>query len=808
MVTGPVLKYLLKDDESLESYLQGMMPSYKDIRRRLFLKLRSEDRNIPDHHYHLLKEMDLGGIDDLSVMLSKGIGNMASAYLELRGKRIYVKPPKQNEWQELITYLPPLLQQAALLLRLRPLSHTVSNIQLATYYAEYIYPNTRYTCLPYPYIPKLEAFIANSNGFHDLHMHLNGTTEVDRVWQDCLHAPASVYAELKTGWQNEMVKEQLEQESHLLSPFKFYNMLLVAQRLRKLFFSFVFIPEEKENRNNFNSLNSLLFSLLRKDEGPPRGNFEHPFRCLVSNETIADSSNLMSVECLMYVLVLSCIENTNNPALASLFHFYLLINGLSNRLLVQQTHQYGFDQFQKHTINELRTFSERFYRNRFFQLHGNDMRNIAVLEGRFSPKQTEADSIALLKAIEEGWVALERQLQLAHPPKTESCQIIKPPELILIAHFIKRKEKINESTLVRHQSLRSDVWKKGEVLALLKKNHPTYCRRIVGIDAASNEFDAPPEVFAPVFRKMRRSGFNHFTYHAGEDFFHVISGLRAIYEAVEFNELQIGDRIGHATATGLSAIQWISAVGNKLYIRQGEWLDNLIFVYYLITDSKQNSLHHLLPALVHQIQEIASFILGRSYPVYALAQAWLARRYCPLHVLATNKSIARRLTVFDDEEWCDIQQANITQECKEILFDYHCPTKRKFYLKPVLVDTSLLFNEDIIEMLQKEVLLWMHQKEIVIETLPTSNVRIGHHKNYKSYHLWNWLKWEEEGLPIPPVVLGTDDAGIFATNIYNEYANIYCCLTNSHNVSHVKAMQFIERLERNASVYKFRDLNT
>ena len=44
----------------------------------------------------------------------------------------------------------------------------------------------------------------------------------------------------------------------------------------------------------------------------------------------------------------------------------------------------------------------------------------------------------------------------------------------------------------------------------------------------------------------------------------------------------------------------------------------------------------------------------------------------------------------------------------------------------------------------------------MIETLPTSNIRISHHYNYDTYHLWNWLKWEKEGkaIPICPEQLG------------------------------------------------------
>ena len=92
----------------------------------------------------------------------------------------------------------------------------------------------------------------------------------------------------------------------------------------------------------------------------------------------------------------------------------------------------------------------------------------------------------------------------------------------------------------------------------MKNNNSPFAKYIVGIDAAASEFDAPPEVFAPAFRYLKRNGFKHFTYHAGEDFYHLLGGLRCIYEAVDFLNLSYGDRIGHATAAGISPVSGVS----------------------------------------------------------------------------------------------------------------------------------------------------------------------------------------------------------------------------------------------------------
>ena len=121
-----------------------------------------------------------------------------------------------------------------------------------------------------------------------------------------------------------------------------------------------------------------------------------------------------------------------------------------------------------------------------------------------------------------------------------------------------------------------------------------------------------------------------------------------------------------------------------------------------------------------------------------------------------------------------------------------------------MVDAYDIFGEKELVCLQKLLLRVMHQKQIVIETLPTSNVIIGHHHSFSTYHLYNWYRWSKDGEKIPAIVVGTDDAGIFATNIYNEYCHIYCMLVFDKGLSPYEAMDYIERLVHNAKVYAFK----
>jgi adenosine deaminase len=794
------LKFFLSDTESLASYNHGNFVSFNDIERRLFLKAREQDRAVPDSYYLLAKDETFKQLDSIGDILTKGLKKLSEDYLELDGVRVHVKTTMQTQWQELITFIPPLLLQA-IFLQNKIAIDAKDNAALASVVKNYLLPNTKYTAIPNARIPQLDHYLTQQQGLHDLHMHLNGALETDQVWQDYLFTPESIYHDLKEAFGNPKTKEQLEQESHLLEPKTYVSLLKSAQALRRFFFDYLFSTGESLAPNKY-----VLLQKILNHHSDYQGSYKHPFLSLIGSDN--SSSYPMSIEALMYLLMLDEIRKHKNETLAGFFHFYLLILGLTNRLLVQQTHQNGFDQFQKHTLNGLREQSERIYRRRYYQMHGNGSRHLHFLEGRFSPKKTKQESIIFINDIWNGWEEMCKRLEELKKEGDE--KIFDKPQLRLIAHFIKKADN-RPDDFVRHKHLRYDLWQRGKVLALLLSNHEKYRKRVVAVDAAANEFDASPEVFAPVFRLMRRYGVKHFTYHAGEDFYHIPGGLRAIYEAITFCNLQKGDRIGHATATGLPAVQWAQVVGNHILIRQGEYLDDLIFIYHLIIEAKIESLHGIIPFLVNKIQDLSFHIYNDHYPVTVLERAWLMRQCCPVHLLEEDRECANLKLIFSDEEWQFPLDAKFIDSRKNIksakawkVFEkYHSKACKNHHHKIISVHPFEIIKIEQIELLQLALLKEMNRREIVIETLPSSNVRIGFHKDFSTYHLYNWIKWREEGKSIPPIVVGSDDTGIFATNIYNEYANIYCAMLNHHHMSHAQVMEVIKKLDEDSRIYRF-----
>jgi len=503
-------------------------------------------------------------------------------------------------------------------------------------------------------------------------------------------------------------------------------------------------------------------------------------------------------------MVMDRIEVSGNDKLAACFHHYLLILGLFNRFLVQQTNQYGFDQFQKITVNSFRDVPEKQYERRFFQLHGNDSLNLAVLEGRFAPKITAVETIRLVRQIVRGWEHFTDNSKYNSPRDK--------PQLRLVCHFIKEtdKNKLDDknnlpSLLIRHRNLRIMNWRKAQALLQAYDEDETVRQFLCGIDAASNELEAPPEVFSPVYRYLRRKGLRHFTYHAGEDFHHLIGGLRAMFEAVVFLDLRRGDRIGHGTAAGIDPELWLDCAGEELVMSQGEWLDDLLFAVFLIEKTPAAGLNSKLPLLHSTIAEVAHDIYRENFTTHNCTMAWLARRFCPFHLLY-DADESMGMTTWSRDEWLACELVRQDNEVMALLKLYHQADCRLRYHRKVKIRSTRLFSADDLRQLQNILLADLHQHEIVLEVLPTSNVRISHYKDLSEHHLWRWLdlkKDKQSFSNFPPVVIGTDDTGIFSTNIYNEYSQIYHQLIRTHKLEYDQAAKVIQGIVENGKVYGF-----
>lgn len=785
MVEESVFIHLLSDDKSLACYFNGKPVLFNKIKQQLTLINRSQNTRIPNHFYKLKEKVEFEEVDNICLLITTGLYKLANEHLHPAsfGSQIKVKHEMFASWQKLITIVPPLILQSIIIYNTNKLS-SFKTSEIQQYWQTQIRSNFTYTAIPFPLSKPMEQILESKKGFNDLHIHLNGSVEADTVWLDFLSNPYQIYKNLKLGFLNQKVAQQFEQESFLLNPLKFFKLICIARKLRQVFYLVLFSKENISILNN--STNRLLVEIVYSNKYETGyQNFQHPFKKLIPPLNTNESE--LSVEAMMYVIIFKELEDNKRESLATLFHFYLLIKGLCNRLLVQQVHQNGFDQFQMHTLNKLREFTEETYHQRFLQMHGNNSNILKILEGRFSPKSSKDANILFIKSIMKGWSKLTKSIPSGYTH----------PTLKLIAHFIKKADD-NKCKWVKHRTLRFDIFKKAAFLNAVQREK--IFDNLVGIDAAANELDTPPEVFAPVFRMMRKEQkYEKFTYHVGEDFYHIISGLRAIFEAVEFLGLKEGDRLGHVTAAGIDPNIWLDIFESNIFISKGEWLDNLVFVRYVMHTYMNLQLDVDLENIEIEIEQLILEIYGEAYLINDYTEAWRMRKFCPILAFCDTIDEAKDKEVFDRNEWREIN-AEVSPLSKKILKMYHYKAVRKKYNEIISISKHEIFDFHSITSVQKCILELITKKGIVIEVLPTSNVRISNYENYDHHHIFRWKQFETAGLKVPNIILGSDDTGIFATNIFNEYAHIYI---QALKESHIEADEFVERLLDNADKCHF-----
>lgn len=824
-----ILRQLLKDQRSLEDYLAGNPPKFSTIASRLRIQERNHNRKVPDHYYKNQERVHLENINDLGTLLVEGTHQMASELLEYKNGRVVVKANKLVQWQELITFVSPSFCIASVIYHeCKFNSERYRNSDLSAFMFKCVLPSVQHSTLPITSYPQFNELLKEDKGFHDLHVHLSGSTEIDKVFQYFLNNAKGVSREFKKAYfkDEHVIREQLEQEESKSDPHLFFRRLNAARTVRSAICDSLIKPRSSSttsgkicesilpSKGDIFRASNLIDALVPPTSGHPMSKLF--YADIYKNVHLCE----IALEVMMYIMTFERIDKTKSNRIAQLLHCYLLIWGSINRMMVQQIDHFGFEQFGKITDNKLRDLIETKFDDRFRQLNGNEQKFLRFLEARFSPKRSVAENRFLLTNIIKDFTEYESKFSSLTKPKciigtqenNDTAKGTEPPQLKLVGHFIKKAEKKPPvSSLsynsVRHASLYREIHKKANALLMVRKD-PKFSRYLSGIDAASNELVTPPAVFGPAYRYLRKNGINHFTYHVGEDFVHLLSGLRSIFEAVEFLDLRQGDRIGHGTAAAIDATLWSRMVGDELYIKKGEWLDNLIFLHYFIMSRlKCHSLSGLLDIIGFEISKFGEEIYRKNYSTNEYTNAWLMRKYYP-QFLFKDFSDSYLEPYFDFKEWFEIQDKFRSRNLKQLAQAYHGSRNRIEYDKLIKIKAAEIFDIDALKALQDSILEMLYEKEIVIETLPTSNVRISYYDTIQDHHIWRLLNITDNPIDtakkvVPPVVVGSDDPGIFSTNIFIEYALIYETLVDKFKMDRNDAIDQIKKLERNSFNYRF-----
>lgn len=497
-------------------------------------------------------------------------------------------------------------------------------------------------------------------------------------------------------------------------------------------------------------------------------------------------------------------------------YLYLLIKVKFRREFIKTNPLLGLSNFQRYE-----------HRKRCFIGCQNDILSKYAIQssiGKYGKNHLEArvspDSVDKLRFPEPSKMLSEHpQLKMFESIFLDTSYISSKyhNNLSFVIHFVKKPEADIKEGEVRYANMRktieSDMVKVLDCLhnnkIAIQKGLPLLC----GIDAAGNELYCRPEVFAPSFRYARAEGLKYFTYHAGEDYYDLIDGMRSIDELILFMEYSHGCRIGHALALGVNPQKYYENRHYNVIMPKQILLDNLVWM----THKSRIYDHHLQPSTIEFIQRTTLLLYkeigyGEDFDEYSYWQSMLLRGDKPQFGEFEEKVMNTTLRL---SSLCR------SKECEEARKNDKAKKLHNQYLRDIIVRSNgnnpcayhlpKTIHRDVL-VLQEAMLSDIEHRGICIECNPSSNLQIGSFDRYDELPLFRFMSIDtKERNHSLQISINTDDRGVFATSLLNEYSLIAASLykqvdeDSRPKYSADEINQYLKRIIEHSKYMRFSD---
>lgn len=300
---------------------------------------------------------------------------------------------------------------------------------------------------------------------------------------------------------------------------------------------------------------------------------------------------------------------------------------------------------------------------------------------------------------------------------------------------------------------------------------------IVGVDFTGSDEKARPEVYSQLIRYARghqRMSLKQFTYHAGEDFYDLLDGVRTVDEVLRYLKWDDHCRIGHALALGTNPEHYYELRGWNVIATRQVLLDNLVWllemcgvVGYRIGKTQRPEIENKIKSLYEEIGYSEDFDL-RKY-----ADSMKLRGDHPIGAgRAEGLSLFAR-TALDDDVALEVLRRDTV--VSTIFCEYY--NDKNIRKEGEVLAFWKMPREivGVVSRIQNHILQEIASRGIAIEACPTSNYMIGYFDRYIDLPLFTFM----EKLPDNAISINTDDKGIIATSIENEYALIATAMEKS-----------------------------
>ena len=508
-----------------------------------------------------------------------------------------------------------------------------------------------------------------------------------------------------------------------------------------------------------------------------------------------------------------------------LFYLYLVLQCNFRSEMIQSNDQVGFKNFKNYQDRKDDAWDTTpYFGDAMCMALNNRLRSehIVYLEGRMVPKSEANKNI---NKVYRSDIA-KRFADCGQGEVWDTAKYLFQPELdwssfreaewFYTFHYFKVPDnrkldplrfELPEYRHAEHRKLIIDQTK-GFVNAL--RESPYFRSRVRGIDAASEEVLCRPEIFAVAYRyidyvQKKWNVLDHGllqsspiriskTYHAGEDFLDIASGLRAIDEAIRFLHLEANSRIGHALALGVEPEIHYNTKHHEFIITKQDRLDDLVWIIY-----RGHELGVVIDgALEAELKQEAEHLFRDIYRDALADNSWASNLYVywkSMKLREDDPSVyssgsfkkpgmdADEInSCLIDSENSELQYLRNDQQISGLYYYYHYGVMegirgKETYTKRVSVEYIHLMRR-----LQDAMIKEVSRRKLIIETNPSSNVLIGTFKDYCLHPIFRFNNRKLNGHKSTQsgddnvqlsVCVNTDDLGVFDTSLEFEYALLY-----------------------------------
>ncbi len=361
------------------------------------------------------------------------------------------------------------------------------------------------------------------------------------------------------------------------------------------------------------------------------------------------------------------------------------------------------------------------------------------------------------------------------------------------------------------QTVRSHAQTVGKVLI----DFPQTLAVIRGIDVCTDELGVPSWVIAPAFRYLHDVSSQvsaelwegqrmkvpplRVTVHAGEDFVHLLTGLRNIAWSIRFLGLREGDRIGHGVALGVDATQWAKSAGRIAVMRE-ERLFDLLFEWHCYAADHVPMTENRRTYLDREIARLSQAVFKRTLHPYELETL--------VELLHDEQALAE--VGFPDGQSRPIGRLMRNPEfpdsvklAKQLL--------RKYLMSPSLFHRGRALEwldpaseAAALETLQDYLRQRVGTLGLAVEANVSSNLLLANLGTIENHPLFR-LSPPAGGTGKKPVsvVFGSDDPLTFATNLPNEFMLARDAILAGEGLSDAEANAWLRQVAEDSLRFRF-----